>query len=129
NTNTRIPATTPSYQDVLSFYPASGEFFTQDQVDSKALVACLGATTAQNLFGDSDPIDQTIRVNAGGASANLRIICVMQPKGGTGFLNKDDQVILPLTTGISKLQTARTAYDAETISQIDITVTSHRAIE
>ncbi len=120
NTNARITGTTPGYQDVLSFYPASGEFFTDDQVEQKALVAVLGATTAANLFGESDPIGQTIRINAGGASTNLRVIGVMQPKGGTGFANKDDQVIVPLSTALAKLQSARTASGGQQISQIDV---------
>jgi putative ABC transport system permease protein len=120
NTNTRIIATTPTYQEVVSFYPARGEFFTDEHVEQRALVAVLGATTATNLFGDSDPIEQTIRVNAGGQSVNLRIIGVMEPKGGTGFANKDDQVLVPLSTGLSKLQNARNANGAQQISQIDV---------
>jgi putative ABC transport system permease protein len=129
NTNTRITATTPGYQQVLDFYPASGEFFTDEQLESRATVAVLGATTAQNLFGDSDPIGQTIRVNAGGASVNLRVIGVMQPKGGTGFANKDDQILIPLTTGQARLQSARTASGAQSISQIDIKATSAKDIQ
>jgi putative ABC transport system permease protein len=128
NTNTRITGTTAAYQDVLDFYPAAGDFFTDDQVQAKALVCVLGTTTATNLFGDADPIGQTIRVNGGGVSVNLRIIGVMQPKGGTGFANKDDQVIVPITTVQSKLQRARTASGAEQISQIDVKATSAKDI-
>jgi putative ABC transport system permease protein len=129
NTNTRIVGTTPEYQDLMSFYPARGEFFTQDQVEQKALVAVLGATVAQNLFGDSEPIDQTIRINSGeGRSVNLRVIGVMQPKGGSGFLNKDDQVFIPITTGLSKLQRARTAAGAEQINTIDVKARSEKDI-
>ncbi len=121
NTNARIAGTTPAYQDVISFYPASGEFFTDQQVEEKALVAVLGQTTATNLFADSDPIGQTIRINAGGgASVNLRVIGVMQPKGGTGFTNRDDQVLVPITTALAKLQNARTATGAQQIQQIDV---------
>ena len=122
NTNTRITGTTPTYQDVISFYPQKGEFFTFDQLEQKALVAVLGETTARNLFNDEDPIDKTIRVNAGGQSVNLRVIGVMQQKGGTGFTNKDDQVIIPLTTALAKLQSARNASGAQQISQIDVKV-------
>ncbi len=120
NTNTRITGTTPNYQDVISFYPAKGEFFTNDQLEQKALVAVLGDTTATNLFGESDPIGQSIRVNSGGSSINLRVIGVMQQKGGTGFTNKDDQVIVPISTALAKMQSARTAGGAQQISQIDV---------
>jgi putative ABC transport system permease protein len=128
NTNTRITGTTPSYQDVLNFYPAQGEFFTDDDVQARAQVAVLGANVAQNLFGDMNPIGETIRVNAGGGSANLRVIGVMQPKGGTGFLNRDDQIFIPITTALSKLQRARTASGGEQINSIDIQARSDKDI-
>ncbi|MBI2760526.1 MAG: ABC transporter permease [Chloroflexi bacterium] len=129
NTNTRITGTTPTYQDVLGHYVASGEFFTDDQVEQKALVAVLGTTAAYNLFGDSDPIDQTIRVNAGGQSVNLRVIGVMQPKGGTGFANKDDQILVPIKTVLSKLRNARNANGTQQISSIDVKATSSKDIQ
>jgi putative ABC transport system permease protein len=129
NTNTRIVGTTPAYQDVLSFYPVKGEFFTDDQVDQRALVAVLGDTVAYNLFGDSDPIGQTIRVNAGGQSVNLRVIGVMQKKGGTGFSNRDDQIIVPLTTVLSKLQAARTASGAQALGSIDVKARSAKEVQ
>jgi ABC-type antimicrobial peptide transport system permease subunit len=129
NTNSRITATTPTYQEVLDFYPAKGEFFTNEHVEQRALVAVLGDTTATNLFGDSDPIDQTIRVNAGGQSVNLRVIGVMQQKGGTGFNNRDEQIIVPLSTGLSKLQSARTATGAQQISTISIKARSAKDVQ
>ncbi len=129
NTNTRIIGTTPSYQDVISFYPARGEFFTAEQIEQRALVAVLGNTTAQNLFGDSDPIDQTIRINAGGQSVNLRVIGVMQQKGGSGFANRDDQVLVPISTALAKLQSARTATGAQQVNNIDVKAASSKDIQ
>jgi ABC-type antimicrobial peptide transport system permease subunit len=125
NTNTRILGTTPSYQDVFSHYPAKGEFFTDEHIEQKALVAVLGSATATALFGDSDPIDQTIRINSfsgpgSSLQANFRIIGVMQAKGGTGRDNRDEQVIVPLSTGLAKLQAARTATGAQQLQQINV---------
>jgi putative ABC transport system permease protein len=108
---------------------AEGQFITDDDIQAKSLVAVLGPTTAANLLGNSDPIGQTIRVNAGGTSVNLRVVGVMQPKGGTGFANRDDQIFIPLTTGQSKLQSARTASGAPSISQIDIKAVSTDQIQ
>jgi putative ABC transport system permease protein len=44
----------------------------------------------------------------------------MQPKGGTGFLNQDDQVFVPVTTLIHKLQSQRNARGGERVNQIDV---------
>lgn len=126
NTNTRITGTTPTYQDVLDFYPAKGEFITNEHLEQRAAVAVLGETTAFNLFGDTDPIDQTIRVNAGGSSINLRVIGVMQRKGGTGFANRDDQVILPLSTVQTRLQSGRNASGAQSVGSISVKARSTR---
>ncbi|MGH2602122.1 MAG: ABC transporter permease, partial [Dehalococcoidia bacterium] len=86
NLNTRVVGTTPSWVDVRSFDVVSGGFFTQEDVESAAAVVVLGANVAQQLFPGSDPIGQTLRLNAGGGQGlNVRVIGVLGPKGGTGF--------------------------------------------
>ncbi len=99
NTNARVLGVTPEYQDVTNSLPASGEFINSANVAGKSLVACLGSAVAETLFPESDPIGQTIRIN----NVPLRVICVMEPKGGTGFLSLDNQVFVPLTTAQSRL--------------------------
>ncbi len=99
NTNSRVLGVTPEYQDVTNAVPAAGEFITAANVTAKSLVACLGSAVADTLFAGQDPIGQTIRIN----NVPLRVICVMQPKGGTGFLSQDNQVFVPLTTAQSRL--------------------------
>ena len=44
-------------------YVASGEFFTEYDVEDKSRVAIIGQTVAQQLFPDEDPIGQEIRIN------------------------------------------------------------------
>ncbi|HZQ05477.1 MAG TPA: ABC transporter permease [Anaerolineae bacterium] len=99
NTNSRVLGVTPEYQDVTNALPASGEFISAANVTAKSLVACLGSAVADTLFAGQDPIGQTVRIN----NVPLRVICVMQPKGGTGFLSQDNQVFVPLTTAQSRL--------------------------
>ncbi len=78
---------------------ASGSFITQANVDSMSKVAVLGPTTASDLFGESDPVGQQIRI--GGQT--LKIIGVTVAKGGSGFNNPDDQIYVPLTTAQKQL--------------------------
>src|SRR5205085_11885580 len=69
NTNTRIDGVTPDFLAVRNFTLAEGDFITAEHVTSKSLLAVLGATTAQRLFADSDPVGQTIEVN----SVNMKV--------------------------------------------------------
>ncbi|MFN8558925.1 MAG: ABC transporter permease [Dehalococcoidia bacterium] len=124
NTNARIVATNPAYQDVHNFYPVYGEFFTQAQVDQFATVAVLGQTIATTLFGEADPLDQPIRVTVSGLTANLRVIGVMEVKGGSGFINRDELIMIPISTGMSRLQSARTATGEQGLSSISVTAAS-----
>ncbi|MFN8558929.1 MAG: ABC transporter permease [Dehalococcoidia bacterium] len=71
NTNARIIATGLLSGQLL---PGEGGVLQSGPGRAKALVIVLGRKVADNLFGDADPIDQTVRVNAGGQSVNLRVI-------------------------------------------------------
>jgi putative ABC transport system permease protein len=55
-----VIGTMPSFPDVRGVSVADGRFLTQQDLDRAAKVAVLGYQTAQDLFGDQDPIGQTI---------------------------------------------------------------------
>jgi putative ABC transport system permease protein len=116
NANTQVTGVTPDYQQVRNWELAQGEFITAEQVTARSLVAVLGATTAQNLFGDSDPIGQTLRVN----NTTLRVVGVLQAKGSGGMGNSDDVIFVPLTTAQTRLNRAQTASGGRTVSQINV---------
>ena len=133
NTNTRIVAATPAYPTVMDVAVASGAFYMEEDEQAKAAVAVIGPTTATTLFADGDPIGQTLRINSGGGggtgvSLNVRVVGVLQSKGGTGFANRDDTVLIPLQTGLTKLSSARSAGGGQVINQIDIKAVSTDAI-
>jgi putative ABC transport system permease protein len=93
-------------------------------MESRSAVIVLGANVATNLFGDEDPVGQTVRISAfGNTGINARIIGVMAPKGGS-TQNQDDQAFVPLTTVMSRLSPARNAQAADTVQTITIQVSS-----
>lgn len=97
---TNVQGTTPEYLDVRNFGVASGTFFTMKDIETRARVAVLGKTTADNLFGDVTPVGQTIRVN----KAPFRVIGVLEAKGqSAGGQDQDDLVLIPLTTAQERL--------------------------
>jgi putative ABC transport system permease protein len=130
NVQTRIVGVTPSYQSIRNFYVEAGDFITDSQVEAAARVVVLGSGVAQSLFGEEDPIGQTIRASTFGRSgSNLRVIGVMETKGGGGFQNLDDQAFVPLSTAATRLQPARNARAAEMVSTITVQVISEDAVD
>src|SRR6185312_14535578 len=95
NANTSLIGTTPDYAIARNAQIDQGEFLTDAEVSSRALVTVLGATVATNLFGDAgSAIGQTLRV--GGVP--VKVVGVLVAKGGSGFGNQDDEMLVPITT-------------------------------
>ncbi len=99
NTRTRVTGTTPSFEQVRNFHVAQGEFISNQHLDGRSNVAVLGSTVAAQLFEGMDSIGQTIRIN----QLSFRVIGVMESKGSQSTGNQDDQIIVPLTTLLQKL--------------------------
>ena len=100
NWNTSIIGTTPSYFLIRSWYTEGGEIFSDDDVRSASRVALIGKTVAENLFGDVDPIGQTIRLQ----NNPFTIVGLLENKGQSfDGRDQDDAVIVPITTAQRKL--------------------------
>jgi len=130
NTRTRITGTTPDYERVRNFHVAQGEFFNQQQVDSRAMVAVLGSQTAQNLFGDVSPVGQNVRIVSAmnGMGFTFRVIGVMERKGSQASGNQDDVVFMPITTLQERLFAQRTAGGGRSVQSINVQVVSQSAM-
>ena len=97
-----ISAVTPEYASVSNEEMDQGQFISADDILGHSAVAVLGPTTAQTLFGTTvGVIDQTIRIN----KQPFRVVGILKAKGGSGFGNQDDRVLVPLTTAQSRLAT------------------------
>jgi putative ABC transport system permease protein len=103
DTSTSVSGVTPEYAGVSNEQMDQGQFISEDNLLSRSAVAVIGPTTAQNLFGTTDGvIDQTIRID----KQPFRVIGVLKAKGGSGFGNQDDRILVPITTAQSRLLTA-----------------------
>jgi putative ABC transport system permease protein len=123
NWSTRVTGTTEDYPDVRNFHVADGDFFSRQQVDSRSPVVVLGSVVAQNLFGDAEPVGESVRISLfGRAGVNFRVIGVMESKGGTGQGNQDDQIFVPLTAYQTRLAPTRTVRGSYTVSTINVEV-------
>ena len=92
NTTTSIVGTTEAYADVRSETLWQGSFLTGPAVDRSLRVAVLGASTADTLgLGEGDIGSE---ISIGGIP--FRVAGILQPKGGAGFLNQDDKILVPI---------------------------------
>ena len=94
NVRAVVVGVTPEYEQVLSIKMDYGNFISQDDCDSRARVAVIGANVATLLFPDSDPLGQNIR------SANniVTVVGVMKTSGQSMTGSTDNEIIMPLTT-------------------------------
>jgi putative ABC transport system permease protein len=118
NVNVRVLGVTPEYQTIRNYQLTSGSFIEDSQVTARSAVAVLGANTAATLFGDADPVGQSIRINGVG----LRVIGVLAAKGGTGMGSQDDVVLVPLTTAQSRLLGGNRFRGSNSVSVINVQV-------
>lgn len=109
NTNTAITGTTPEFLPVRSFDVARGRFITNLDLERNNQVVALGADLADKLFGNSDPIGQTIRIK----NASFQVIGVMEPKGAFLGDNQDDTAFIPLTTMANRIVGRTSPYGLE----------------
>lgn len=119
NWNSDILGTTPSYPQMRNSIPQIGRFFTESENRSKQRVAIIGTTVVKELFPDKNPMGETIRIN----KISFQIIGVLPEKGGGGWRDPDDVVIIPLQTAMKRL------LGKDSIDSIDIEIKSPELIE
>ncbi|MCL6565212.1 MAG: ABC transporter permease [Acidobacteriia bacterium] len=95
NWRPRIEGTTPEYFQIRRWGVQAGGIFSEDEVRSAANVCVLGVTVARMLFGNQDPIGQTIRIG----EIPFRVVGVLEAKGQSAMgEDQDDRLIAPYTT-------------------------------
>lgn len=95
NTNTSVIGVTADYAPVRNFQIDEGSFISEQNVRAGAKVAVLGPTTRDDIFGQgANAVGQKIKVR----NVDFTVIGVTMAKGGSGFSNPDDVVLIPLAT-------------------------------
>ena len=96
----------------------AGQPFAQDAVDGATKVAVLGETVARNLFADSDPVGQVIRIK----KVPFTVVGVLGKKGQTTWgQDQDDLILVPLSTAKRKLLGVSQA-NARSVGSISVKV-------
>ncbi len=95
NTKTSVIGSRLSYFEVRNLKVIKGDKWTTASESVSEKVVLLGKTTANELFGTTDPIGRSIRVG----KYPYQVIGLLEEKGNSPFGEDQDQIVLmPITT-------------------------------
>jgi putative ABC transport system permease protein len=105
---TTLEASTPNYADIRKLTISAGRFIAQRDIDNRFKVLVIGPETAQNVFGTTNVVGETMYVNG----IEFTIVGVLKSEGTSSMGSNDDRIILPLSTAQRLLKTSdiRTFY-------------------
>ncbi|MEM7132982.1 MAG: ABC transporter permease [Chloroflexota bacterium] len=110
-----VVGTTANYADVANKTVELGEFLSIEQVEGMESVVVLGSTVATDLFGNLDPIGQTIRIDM----HLFEVIGLLEESGGA-FGSSDSQVFVPIEVAQGRLFNAPRHRGSYTVSSISV---------
>jgi putative ABC transport system permease protein len=91
---------TPEYFEARNWTLAHGKTFEPSDMSGAAKVAIIGDTVARNLFGDSDPVGQSIRIR----KVPFTVIGTLVPKGQSLMgQDQDDVILMPIATARNRV--------------------------
>ena len=97
-----------------------GRFFSSDEMDSVSRIVVLGSTVAEELFAETNPLGQRIKIN----NQTVEVVGVLKEKGKSGFSDPNSLVLVPLEfaqkvlAGVNYLSMARVKVDS--LENIDL---------
>jgi putative ABC transport system permease protein len=97
STNTECEGVNPNFEDMRRMYPAAGgRFLNLTDVMQQRRVVVLGAAIARDLFGDRNPVGQTLLLE----TTPFTVVGILQEKLQTSMNNGPDsrRAIMPYST-------------------------------
>jgi putative ABC transport system permease protein len=126
NTTTSISGVTAAYSSVRNFAVEMGSFISEQDQDAGSRVAVIGQTVVDDLFeADEYPVGQRIKINR----IPFTVIGILESKGGTGFQDQDDIVLIPLSTAVKRVFKAKSIRGDYPVSVIYAQVISEERID
>ncbi|GJM23693.1 MAG: ABC transporter permease [Phycisphaerae bacterium] len=99
NLSIQLLATNENYTQINNYKVARGRGLTRQDVTSGRKICVLGHKVAKDLFGETVTIGARVRIGGLG----FTVVGVMEKKGFLGMREVDNQVMVPLSTGLTRL--------------------------
>jgi putative ABC transport system permease protein len=124
--NYTVSGVTPNYTDVRSYEIGQGRFLTEADYLANDEVAVVGSTVATDLFEGLNAVGRTIKIN----NRDFKIVGVLAESGSGGMTSGDDVVLIPLSTGYSKIfGSSAVSNGKQTLSTIMISAASAETVD
>ena len=100
NWATVIQGVTQDYFEAREWPVTDGRAINPEDVEGATKIALLGQTTALNLFGESEPLGQIIRIK----KVPFTVVGVLSRKGQNSWgQDQDDVILIPISTAKKKV--------------------------
>ncbi len=100
STMSMVQGATNDFIDVKNFRIAQGVFFTTHEDKLVKRVAVLGSQTKVNLFGETNPVGETIIIK----NIPFEVIGTLASKGGSvEGANEDNVIVIPIQTSLRRV--------------------------
>ena len=93
NRTTSVIGTSPDYEVIHSRHVQSGRFLLSYDVEYMQKVALVGTAIVNDLYGGSNPINQSIKING----EIFKVVGVLEQIADGSDGSDDDQIIVPVT--------------------------------
>jgi len=78
------------YNKVFIFDIAKGRYMSPSEFNNGVSVCLLGASVAEKLFGQNDPLGQNVKM----LNKKVRVVGVMKKEGNNSFGNSNDELVM-----------------------------------
>lgn len=100
NWSTNVTGTNSDYIKIRDWEILYGRNFFSEELKNSSKVAIIGNTVSNELFGDVNPVNKTIRIG----NVPFKVIGLLKPKGQNGMgQDEDDIVFIPILTAQKKV--------------------------
>jgi putative ABC transport system permease protein len=110
------------FSDAFNVHVTEGRPFNEIEIDQNASVAVIGHKVKQELFGESDALNEYIKIK----DRDFRVVGIFPDKGQVSFFNVNELVIIPYTT--AQLYLLGVDYYHEAIIKVDSTENVARTV-
>lgn len=126
NWRTTVIGAVPAHLVARDWRLASGTEMALEDVDRAAKVAILGATVAEKLFKEQDPVGKIIRI----ADVPFTVIGLLEDKGQTASSSDQDNIVfVPLSTAKLRVLGASRSTHRNAIDYINIKAVNAAAVD
>lgn len=121
NMQGRMRATEPDFFDMVDLEIESGRMFTEAEMSENQFVVVLGSEIAEELFSGANPLGKSFKMSRENQNYSFTVVGVLKEKGQVMFSNYDNQIFLPLSTYMSRLNRTRyvDGFTAQAISSTE----------